>query len=131
MSRPTERQRQVIALAKAHYPLPVIARRMGLDLRTIHTHLTNAAKRRRFRSWRDFVPPFPADRLPADLPPRQRRILAGVMAGRSSKEIGAEVGTSAGAVRTAIFEICQRYGVRSRYDLAEVILQRMQGSDTP
>lgn len=125
MSKLTGRQRQILDLAKAHYPPSIIARMLGVDLRTVHSHLANAAQRRQWKHWRDFVPPFPADKLPVDLPPRQRQALLGVMQGKTSKEIAREMVVTDGTVRTAIWDICQRYQVHSRYDLAEVILKEM------
>ena len=54
----------------------------------------------------------------ANLTQRQRECLAQVVRGRSSKEIGRDLGISGATVDTHIDTAMQRTGYRSRYDLA-------------
>lgn len=64
-------------------------------------------------------------RLPdSDLSPREREVLALIVAGKSNKEIAATLGISRATVKGHVSEIFSRMGVEDRTQAAVAALQR-------
>ncbi len=64
-----------------------------------------------------------------ELPERERRVLAGIVAGHSNREIGEEMGISEAWVKEVVQRLFIRAGVKSRNQLARLVLDANLGFD--
>ncbi|HEY4561280.1 MAG TPA: helix-turn-helix transcriptional regulator, partial [Lysobacter sp.] len=60
---------------------------------------------------------------PADLPPRQREILAALGAGRTTKQIAADLGLSVKTVETHRARLMEALGCRNAVELVRAAVQ--------
>lgn len=68
--------------------------------------------------------PAPSPALSVNLSPRQKSIIAGVMAGHPNKRIAADIGMSEQMVKNVLTRLYRTFKVRNRVSLINVLMQR-------
>jgi DNA-binding CsgD family transcriptional regulator len=120
-SRLTPRERDVLVHLLAGGSYKKIAAALGLSTHTVHDHVKNIFRRLRIASrgelqarFRQPNAPLPHDGSPAALRPREREVLAHLLAGYPYKTVATRMGISIHTVHDYVKAIFREFGVSSK-----------------